>query len=264
MILDTPRVSSSGPAESAMPRSYLAGLILSNNVGSPTTNIDIGVGACRSEQNDEDLILAVALNKNLHTSWTEGSGGAFLGEAPIWSEETLHIYLIKDPVNDVVDVACQLDYPPSTAFPEGFTSWRRIGSIYHEGGSLIQFKQTGDSFILKNQYQNYLGGGSPGSPDLQGLVSIPYGVKMEAILNVALFSGGTLEDSLILWDPDINTVAPGVIGVTYVSGASSAMSGSQARVITNTNRQIYRQTTAAETTIGIHTIGWIDRRGRDD
>ncbi len=66
--------------------------------------------------------------------------------------------------------------------------------------------------------------------------------------------------------PSVTDEAPSITAAPYAQlriQSNGATDTSQLLVRTNTSRQVTARSSAANTTFGIVTLGWKDRRGRD-
>ena len=78
---------------------------VSNNASDATNDIDIAVGAVRSVDNADDIILSAALTKQLDAVWAVGTNAGMRAPGAAIANGTYHIFIIKRPDTGVVDVA---------------------------------------------------------------------------------------------------------------------------------------------------------------
>ena len=96
-------------------------------------------------------------------------------------------------------------------------------------------------------------------------LTVPTGVKVWAKYN-AYMSGGS-DRQVYISSLDQNDEAPSNSAAPLASierAASGDGAASPSLTRTNTSAQVRIRATAASTTALISTLGWIDRRGRDD
>src|SRR3990172_1389967 len=127
--------------ETALPRGYIDGLILSNSAGDPTNDIDISAGVCRDISNTYNLARTTTLMKKLDEAFSEGSGFGGLDTGSI-ANTTYHVFLIKRSDTGAVD-ALYSTSATAPSMPANYDSKRRIGSIVRTGGAIKAFVQDG-------------------------------------------------------------------------------------------------------------------------
>jgi len=131
---------------SNLPRSYLAGLGLSNNSSDGDADIDIAVGECRASSTD--ISLSSALTKKIDATWAAGNdAGGMAGGITVAANTWYHVHAIT--VGGADDVG--FDTSPIAAnliSSDSATAYRRIGSILTDSSSDIRaFHQDGDKFL---------------------------------------------------------------------------------------------------------------------
>jgi len=246
-----------------LPRSYLAGLQLSNGADADQ-DIDIAVGECRDSANSCDLILASGLTKQLDAIFAAGTdaGGLFSGSAA--NSTGYHVFIIKKDSDDTIDVGFDTSSVAKN-IPEGYTEYRRLGWIYTDGAGadIYGFTQIGDTFLWDNPFESV----DEGSVDQQAAalktMDVPVGLKVKALINVRITDGGN--PITYLSCPDANDEAPSTSAAPLASIGGESNVVSYMEVYTNTSAQIrVRGDTASVNEFDITTLGWTDRRGRDD
>ena len=253
-------------AAGSIPRGHLSGMSISVSVGSPTENeITVSSGKCRNSADTGDIILSSPITKKLEFEWSVGSnaGGRDGGAT---GNVTWHVYVIKRSDTGVVGVCFSrnaetpdIGGSPST-IPVAYDTWRRIGSVLRVGGVLLRFTQAGDEFYLETPVTDYNGNGSSSATLLA--VSVPTGVKVKAMFNCYVNNGA---NAIYFSDPASADIAP-VFSAANPSGSigSSGAVVGQASCWTNTSAQVRHREVTGGLNIGITTLGWVDRRGKDD
>lgn len=247
---------------------FIYGLTLSNNGSDATNDIDIAAGVCADGSNAKIMALTSSLTKRLDASWAVGTNQGGLDTGSI-ANTTYHVWLIMRSDTGVVD-ALFSESAASPTMPANYDYKRRIGSVLRESSALVTFVQSGDEFMRKSPVQD-LGGNSLGTSAASRTLSVPSGIKVDALLNVSVGStAGTAAERVYLSDLDQTDSAPGAttapqssIGIVAAS-AGTASVAVQVRVRTNTSRQIRSRSLVggATETLYIATRGWIDTRGR--
>ena len=246
-------------------RSHLAGLQLANNTGAPTTKIDVSAGACADDTNAVIVSQAAPATIDCTTTGAWGLDTGILG-----SNTWYHIFKIMKA--DGTDSVVASTSPSSPTMPSGYSYKRRIGSFKTDGSAhIVGFIQFGDRFLLKTPALDYSSTPSDTNAFLVTLTT-PNGIRTVALLNIlaqCTSNGGEL--NVYLSSTDCDDLAPGGVSnlvsplatiETYDGGNGNA-SGSQAQIVTNANSQIRARVGIARQ-FGIATLGWFDRRGRDD
>lgn len=255
-------------ASAGMPRSYLAGLKLSNNGTDPTNDIDIAVGACRGDANAHDLVRASAITKRLDAAWAVDDGDATpeggLDTGSI-ANTTYHVFLIKRSDTGVVDALFSTS-ATSPTMPANYDSKRRIGSIIRASGAILAFVQDGDEFTLVSQVLDINDTTLTTSRKTYTLASVPTGIRVRAKLQ-GYTSHATAGTFVYFGDLSVTDQAPSggasplFTAIVHVNGGSGSLNG---EYLTNTSAQVCARSSASSTTVRLMTMGWVDRRGRDD
>lgn len=261
----TAAASNSNSAD--VPRSYLAGLALSNNVTDATNDIDIAAGICRSAANANDLTLPAANVKQIDVAFSEyvsigtASGGRASADN-LTGAKWFNVFLIGGAgKNDQGFFATSA----SPTLPSGFTYSRRIGSVYWTGSAIKSFTQTGDTVHWTSPPLDVNVSNLAGTTTAYTLTT-PTGFKCLAILNIAV-GDSTGAIRVYIHSPDnadeaaSATAAP--LSTSWVV-VTTATSTGPAQIMTGTASNIRAVSNDTATTLAIATLGYIDRRGRDD
>lgn len=242
-----------------VPRSYLAGLVMST-AGSSST-MTVAAGQATSSDQSTTMTLAASLAKTT-SAWVVGAGGG-LDTGSISASTTYHWYLIERPDTGVVDIAFSLSAAAPTTggnIPVAYTKFRRIGSMKTDGSSLwTAFDQFFDTFRLRTpvldasavSYSAYVG----------VTLSIPTGIVVQAFGTLNVGSSNALINFRTpngLDGTPSFTVGP--LG-TLSSAAGNQQLGNWLQ-FTNTSAQISVGGNGTGNSY-IATDGWVDTRGRE-
>ena len=138
----------------ALPRSYISGLMLSNNALDLVKDIDIAPGVCKAATQDADFSLGAALGKRIDAVWTQGgTPGATVGGFPSGLSGGVpvvgtwyRIFLIWKATGQIdagFDTATNAATLLAAAAASGYTKYRQIGWIfYNAAGSIQPFTQS--------------------------------------------------------------------------------------------------------------------------
>lgn len=270
-----------------LPPGYIGGLTLSNDTTDATNDLSVAAGACRSSvnvfdgetstrlQDQVDLSLPIAIIKQLDVSWAPenynpagySSGGRSGGRsASAISNTTWHVYAVGgfDVPTDILlhDSATQSSV--LAALPNGYTAYRRIGSVLRSSAALVAFVQFGNRFDLVGSFSD-VSVNNPGTSAATRLLSVPLGISVEAIILVGVqnnSSGVTAYSRFTALDMTAETPADGNsdLPLSIASAGNTGNPSAIMRVRTNTSGQIRSQLSASDANVNlrIRTLGWID------
>ncbi|HTE35710.1 MAG TPA: hypothetical protein VK634_11135 [Reyranella sp.] len=245
-------------------RSYLAGLTLS--AAGSTATFGIAAGVAADSTNTDMMALASAYTKTA-SAWVVGSGNGALDTGAIANNTWYHVWLIKRVDTNVVDVLLSTSATAPT-MPASYTLKRRVGSMKTDGSAQwIGFIQDGDYFRWVNSILD-VDVTNPGNFAVTRGLTVARGISVMAVLNLMNLQN-TNPFATYLSDLAAADEAPSPTAAPLVSlypGSGTQLGGTQIMVRTNTSAQIRTRCSnaGAEDAIRIATLGWIDRRGRDD
>lgn len=250
-------------------RGYIDGLITSR---ASTTTVTVAAGAARDSTDAHCIYLSAATTKTLQSSgsWAAGTGNNGLDTGARANSTWYHVWAISQAAGASPDVLFSTSATTPT-MPSGYTLKRRIGSIRTDGsGNILAYFQYGDQFLWNTPVAD-ISATNPGTSAVTRTLTLPTGVKVEALLSVGFSAGSVGENPAYLYisSLDVADVSPNVSGaLTWAAYSASAVvnnSGGQARVWTNTSAQVRSRVLLSSTNTNLHinTNGWIDPRGRD-
>ena len=257
-------VSTSGSTTtvSAIPRSYLAGLAMST-AGSSAT-LSIAAGQATDSTNAQNITLA-AIAKTT-SAWAVGTGNGCLDTGAIANSTWYHFYAILRTDTGVTDVLCSTSASAPT-MPTSYSFKRRIGSGKTDGSAQwIAFTQTGDWFYWVTPTLN-VSVTNQSTSAVSRTLNMPTGFKMLADVQTWTDNATWADGSTYYRDPDSTDSAPSTTAAPLgTANPSIAGNGqfSRFQVMTNTSAAITTRAVGASSTVRIVTMGWMDRRGRDD
>lgn len=246
-------------------RNCIAGVQLSTAGASAT--FAVSTGAAADSTNIDMLELLTALSKTT-SAWAVGNAGA-LDTGSIANSTWYHVWLIKRVDTGVVDVLISLSATAPT-MPANYTLKRRIGAMRTNGSAQWErFFQDGDNFRWETPVNDYSPQDitSTASGGFDTLVArVPTGVRVRALLNGHCQSNTGASTVSIRAMDEIYAVSSVQAGAMVNSGQTS-LATRAGGVLTNTSGQY---AVKASNVAGnfyylyIGTLGWIDRRGKDD
>ena len=269
------RIITLASREPPLPRSYGAGCTISND-GAPDEDINITAGQWRDSTDTVNLIVPSEFTKAIDATFAEGNdAGGFPDTSLNLAASTwYHFHLIGtsggkvDAGFDTSVTATNL-LSDAQAVDTNFRFFRRIGSILTDATSdILLFSQLGDEFLWPVPVLDVDGEVIASAGEALTLTSTPLGVQVWAIVNVIQADGGG--------DPQAINVSP--IEQTTNTPSSTAAPlfnigptdagfneiSNQLRIRTSTTQTINARSKTGGETLELATIGWIDRRGRDD
>jgi hypothetical protein len=247
-----------------MPRGYLSGLTLSNDADA-TNDINVTAGAARNADNDGGLILASEQTKQIDASWATGDDAGGLSSSLTLTNDTWY-HVILGLVSGTVEVGFDTSVTGATLVSDhSFSNTRRIGSVRRGTAANVAFLQQGDHFFWDSPPLD-VSVTNQGTSAVPRTMTIPPGIKIVGIF--ALFGDhASSNPGIYVRSPDVSDLTPNITaspGVTLRVQGSGVEDTVQAMVLTDTSSQIETRSTLTSTILRIATIGYIDRRGRDD
>ncbi len=253
-----------------VPRSYLAGLTLSNNSGDATNDIDIAIGTARNADDDGNLKLAAVTGKQIDVTWAAGGTpgaptGGMSSSLTVTNDTWYHVHLIL--VSGVVEVGFDTSVVAANLITDhSATEFRRIGSVRRGTATNLGFSQVGDQFLWDDPPLD-VNTAAQSTSSISYTLTTPLGVKTEAVVNVG-YRDTLASARLYLRSLDVNDEAPSLtvapLGASTIIGVSTGTLFGPARYMTNTSSQIGARASVALDEFTIATLGWIDLRGKDD
>jgi hypothetical protein len=254
------------PLNPVLAKGYLFGLILSNNAGDATNDIDIATGKCQDSTDAASIILESALTKRLDAAWAVGTNQGGLDTGAI-ADTTYHVWLIKRSDMAVVDALFSASATAPT-MPANYDYKRRIGSIIRVSGVIVGFIQNGDKFVRKIPIKSSTATNQDTAAHSIAL-NVPTGIRIQAIITASMYDTTStaqvdwLITDLSLTDSTPTTSLLSMYTVPITSG-SPAFSFLSQNIYTDTSAQIRSRvdTQLADLVLNLFTYGWIDDRGR--
>jgi hypothetical protein len=234
-------------------RSYLAGLTLATTGNGVSAQATASPGVCADDTNTVMLQVAQTLTVDLTVS---GAGGLAPGETRR-ANTFYHVFVIGKADGTT---ALMANSGLSPTLPTGYLYKRRIGSVATQGGSLIiGFTQIGDWFLWTASTFDV-------NVSNQGTTKVTYGLFLPTGVNVEarVIVGAVIAGNARTWvySPLMSDEAAGNSEAVITNQGAPA--AARVDVLTNTSAQVRAVSDSALTTFTIRTIGWSDRRGKDN
>ncbi|MBY5624437.1 hypothetical protein [Rhizobium leguminosarum] len=253
-------------ADSSAVGSFVDGLTLSNNTGSPNTHIDFAGGSARS--GSSFVTSAASFTKRVNGTWAVGTANGGLDAGSVAANATYFAYALRKDSDLSFDVVLSTSATiggVTTTLLTGYTIVKCIGVVLTDASSLIR------AFVMspKDEY-SFVGpirevtNAAINTTSALLAITVPNGVKVKANLRF-MFSSGATTNSALFHDPAQGTLvaggndAGGNVGTIQV--ASGFAVGSD-EIWTNTSMQI-RRVSGASGTMWVWTDGFIFPCGRN-
>ncbi|WP_445215456.1 hypothetical protein ACKWRH_23540 [Bradyrhizobium sp. Pa8] len=244
----------------AVLQSYLVGLTLSTPGLSATFSVASGI--CADSTNSDAMRLAASISKTTN-AWAVGTGAGALDTGTIANATWYHAYLIKRPDTGIVDVLISLSASAPT-LPANYTLFRRIGAMFTTGSAQwVYFVQNGDEFLWGNQIAD-VSIVTIAATSLTPTLSVPTGLKVNALITFRMDAVTGNTGGLVSSLDHFDQVPGGAYTSLFVGTTSALAAAGWMNIRTNVNGQIRVRGTGATATYSIMTMGWVDRRGRDN
>jgi hypothetical protein len=219
-----------------------------------------------------DLTLTSAITKQLDADWAAGNnaGGRYVSSAnnPAISNTTYHLHLIGK-ADGTVDAMFYTGADPTAVLPTGYIDYRRVCSVVRESASIVQFDHiNGNTFMRKVPVRTTAA--SPGTSAVDKTLAVPLGIRVGAIVDIALSRGTTGPEYFFLASSKAETdsTPSSTLYDMHIEGslAASQFLTTRKTVWTDTSGviRVRQSASAANSTTDIILRGWIDPLGIDD
>ena len=215
------------------------------------------------------------VGKQLDVSWASGGTpgtptGGLSSTLTLTNDTWYHAFLIL--VSDTVEVGFDTSVVAANLITDhSATKFRRIGSVRRGTATNLGFSQVGDDFLWDDPPLD-INATNPPTTAVTRTLTVPADVKVWAKVNLKIndIGGGAQSGQTYLSSLDVDDEAASAsagpletIGGTVDTKTQPAV---PAMVRTNTSSQIRSRTrnSGASIVVLIATLGWFDRRGRDD
>jgi hypothetical protein len=249
-------------AQSFIPPYYLGGMTL---VYGNATSLFVRPGGCTSLLRTDFMVLNSNLTKTL-APWAVGMGNGGLDTGTINPNSWYHFYIIKRPDTGVVDAIFSTN-AASPTMPANYTQYRRVGSFRTDAsGNITNFSQVGDQFLFAVPILSYNNIGFTAGASTSYQLTTPQGYKHEALFNIHVSGGYTVNTQITYWSPDQgSTFGAFPVGSDLSSIQSTAASTPSGliRLRTGVSANIYIYSNQAiGAGIYINSHGWYDNRDK--
>jgi hypothetical protein len=241
----------------------MTGLLLSNNVATPNTKIDIAPGSARDKDQTVDIVLAAGLTKTTG-AWVQGNDAGGLDAGSVAVSSAYHAHLIYNPGTAAVDVLFSLSADSPTMPSAAWTKRRRLpcGFLTDASGFIYPAVWRADRSIQLVTGPTVAANRSLLNSSLLSL-GIPVGVKMKARCLLTITNAidvGSPGFYAFFNDPDLG--APSTAshmalykptGVTFTGGVIDAWTDTSGRVYTGS-----ASANDADNLMNVILQGWTD------
>ncbi len=253
-----------------LPRSYISGLVMSNNTLDAAKDLDIAPGVCKAATQDADLSLGSAIGKRIDAVWTEGgTPGATVGGFPSGLSGGVpvpgtfyRVFLIWKATGQVdagFDTSSNAANLLADASASGYTKCRQIGWIfYNAAGSIQPFIQNAANpdRVEWSSTINDLNVNPTLTTQVDFAVTAPPGAYVNA--NFLIRDSGASGFKYVTFAPKDKVIpTPSDITCNFWTEASADAAGSFMQIRTNASRLIsYRCSSTGTDLLLCNTVGF--------
>ncbi|MBB4505980.1 hypothetical protein [Rhizobium leguminosarum] len=222
--------------------SFIDGLLLSNNSGSPNTQVDFAAGSVRS--GSSFVSSAASFTKRVNGTWAVGTGNGGLDAGSVGANATYFAYALRkdsDLSFDVVLSTAATIGGVTTTLLTGYTIVKCIGVVLTDGSSLIrQFVMYPHDFYQWVTPIREATNVAISTTSALLAITVPNGAKAEAKIRL-MFSSSATTNSALVHDPAKGVLiaggndSGGSVGTMQVASGFAVGGGD---VWTNTSRQV--------------------------
>ncbi|UIK18023.1 hypothetical protein [Rhizobium leguminosarum] len=222
--------------------SFIDGLLLSNNSGSPNTQIDFAAGSVRS--GSSFVSNPSSITKRINGTWAVGTGNGGLDTGSVGASATYFAYALRkddDLTFDVVLSTSATIAGVTTTLLTGYTIVKQIGVVLTDASSLIRpfvmYPHDEYTFVTPVKDANSI---TTSTTSTLLALTVPNGVKVKAKLRFFYSSSATTAAALIS-DPSQGVLVSGLGGSGSNVGTIQVASGfavGSSGIWTNTAKQV--------------------------
>jgi hypothetical protein len=246
--------------------SFIDGLLLSNNSGSPNTQVDFAAGSVRS--GSSFVSNPSSITKRTNGTWAVGTANGGLDAGSVAANATYFAYALRKDSDLSFDVVLSTSATiggVTTTLLTGYTIVKCIGAVLTDAGSLIRpfIMNPRDDYTYVTPVKDAVSAPISTTSALLA-ITVPNGVKSKAKLRIQFTSSATTNAALI-HDPAQGTLTAGIGNDGGIAGAIQVASNyaiGKDEIWTNTSKQV-RQVAGAAGNIWVWTDGFHFPCGRN-
>jgi hypothetical protein len=237
----------------------ITGLIISNNVTTPNTKIDISPGSAQMANDATVGVLASGWSKTTG-AFVAGNNNGALDTGAVAANKGYWLYMIRNPTTLAIDFLLSLSGTAPT-MPGGFTQKRRLRPIFTDGSGnirpcvwyasgYVEIKVTGPTVAANRALLN------ASLLDLSPF-GVPLGVKVKVKLLVTATNavdGGNPAFYGFITDPDLG--APSNVGQATFYKPAGLFFATVVEVWTDTSARVYTWSTSTNDVDNTVSLIW--------
>lgn len=233
---------------------YYSGFKCSNSASAPDTELMVGAGAGRSDDNTTDIILASSMTKALNAPWIAGGAGAgMLDGGAMVANTWYYIYAIERIDTEQSDVLASTSFTTPT-MPVNYTKKKLIFAIQTDATNKIKgFVHIREWVVWKKPIldQNVT---DLGTTRVLYLVSVPLGFESEVLLNAWVNSG----QLLYFTGPGVADDVPSLTAapLATLKASTNAQAITQVKAWTDVDGKVGVRSSAAGTDLRLSTVAY--------
>lgn len=257
--------------EHILPIGFISGLVTTNSVVDAANDVTVSAGICSASGGDADMLLAVAMTKQIDAAWSVGSDAGGLDTGTVAVDTSYYVWLIMRSDTGAVDVLLSLSSSNPT-MPANYDYKRRVGAVLTNGTAALYGFETNEvsGGGVRVQSMGAMEAGQDVSTttivngtEYPMTLSCP-DMPCEVIMMAMLRGGGSSIAGMKFYNasgtPFTNYSYGNIMNADNTGNTLS--SGKEVTLAIQGNDIFYKVETAATaaTLLWINTVGWIDGR----
>lgn len=248
-----------------LPKDYRSGVLLANNAGDTSHDIDFAIGKWRSSDDTTNLVLSALMTKRIDANWVAGTGnGGFPSGLSLTQDTWYHCFLIGKE-DGTTDAGFDSDVTAANLLADatGYTKRVRVGTVRTEPTTtnLLQFVM----FYIGKYRITYwkdptleYEAGAPGTSAILITLKTPVDVNALGIFNFYLDPVGQGVISTYLSNPSQSDLVPSRTVAPLAQLTNELPASQQIELMTNTSSQIrFRLShSGGSLVVRASTLGW--------
>ncbi len=211
---------------------HLKGMIISNNVTNPNTDIDISSGSTVDDNDTVDLELNSLITKEIDNTWATESAAGGLADSltPVQTSTTYHIFILGK-LDGTTDAGFDTSINGTNLLADaavisaGFVTGRRIGfCITDSSANILRYQWIGD-YCYWNEPVNEFTGTVTSAPSTKTFQNLPVGISVNYGVTITTSAPNATPSFMRIYNPDIPDISVTGQNSHIVQDASTGDSG---------------------------------------
>lgn len=273
-------VTSPATSGTPLPPGHLNGLALSNNGSDAEHDIDIATGKARDFADSLNLSLSSVLTKRIDADWAEGNNGGGFPTALTLAANTWYRVFAIGKTDGTTDAGFDTSATAANLLSDAstYSKYRRMGWVQTDGSSnIFGFIQDGDDFwwtdpgAMANDEDGTAISATESTYTMENCPPSTKG-RIQALISgtseteAAWFYATDITSAAATTSPVSGTSLSGNVTQRITAGAAISLNqpAAEFELRVDSSQQIHGVAIGGSRTCELKTMGWTDRRGRDD